>query len=169
MIHGSKPYKTRLVYQLNSIIVAVNPAVRLPLSETLITLYFAFVHPTTLKWLTCNMVNCSTGAIAFLPIAVKNVFDKNYFPRLSLPLQCKILLTADTLLFCVLLSISPWFLLHLCAKVWLSFCSLSQGFFLLFFCVFCNTMKRLYSICIHYSIYIYIYKEEKQSKHYVVR
>ncbi len=27
------------------------------------------------------MVNCSSGAIAFLPIAVKNVFDKKLFSQ----------------------------------------------------------------------------------------
>ncbi len=102
------------------------------------------------------MVNCSTGAIAFLPIAVKNVFDKNYFPRLSLPLQCKMLLTADMLLFCVLLSISPWsycIFVPRCDSA--SVLCLKASFFKFF--VFCHTMKRLYSILFYFFIYFFTY------------
>lgn len=113
------------------------------------------------------MVNCSTGTIAFLPIAVKNVFDKNYFPRLSLPLQCKTLLTADTLLFCVLLSIFPLVsIAFVCRGVTRLLFFVSRLLSSICF-VFYHTMKRLYSIFIHYSIfffkYIYIRGETEQS------
>lgn len=110
------------------------------------------------------MVNCSIGAIAFLPNAVKNVFDKHYFPRLSLPLQCKTLLTADMLLFCVLLSIFLHGLYCICvlrcdsASV---LCLKASFFFYFFF----HTMKRQPHL---YSIFLNKHNKRRNREHDVV-
>lgn len=157
MSHGSKPYKSRLVGQLNRIILDVNPAI-LPQSETLIALYLCLCTPYNFK-MTDRLVIRWTILLEQLRSFLmqwKMCLISTVFPDCHC--HCSAEHCWQLTFYCfVSYLFSSWSLLHLFAEVWLSFCSLSQGFFLLFLC---HTMKGQP----HYSFFFLHFIHKKRNR-----